>query len=253
MTELFTPGAHGLIGPNGAGKTTYLNNYFHQHLGTGTVAMSQTGSLNIFAGIALGHHLKLAATAYPHFDRARALEIAGRMGLTERSHFRSMSAGQQQLCAVATAIAANAPVLLLDEPFNALDVTQRQHIREDLIDLLAEREDHTVVITSHRSEDLTGLVTDVTLIQEFTLSQTYSLETIVRNYPTLTGPIEQVNPFARGEVARKVLGTTAAVTLSSPLDDAALHRITTQAPDVQVTYPSEQELIDLLIGVSNAH
>ncbi len=253
MSELFTPGAHGLIGPNGAGKTTYLNNYFHRYLGTGMVAMSQTGSLNIFAGITLGHHLNVAAISYPAFDRAHALELTGRMGLTAPSRFRTMSAGQLQLCAVATAIATNAPVLLLDEPFNALDVTQRQYIREDLIDLLSEKEDQTLVLTSHRSEDLTGLVSDVTLIQHFTLSETVSLENSMKNFPTLIGPIKQVDALSTNEVARKVLGPTAAVTLSKPLDDAALEQIKAQAPDVQVTYPSEQELIDLLIGASNAN
>lgn len=254
MNELFTPGAHGLIGPNGAGKTTYLTRYFQAHAGTGRVAMSQTGARNIFAGTVFGDQLQVIASAYPTFDRQRALDLVAAIGLTERSRFHTMSTGQRQLAAVATAIATNAPILLLDEPFNALDVTHRQRIREELIDLLAAREDQTLVVTSHRSEDLAGLVTDVTVINNFAHSPTYSLDITATNFPTLTGPTATVETFAssaRGVISRKVLGGTTAVTLSSPLNDADLARALVH--QVQVTYPTENELIDLLIGASNAH
>lgn len=249
--ELFTPGAHGLIGPNGAGKTTYLNDYFLANLGTGRVAMTQTGNRILFAGARLGEHLSVVATAYPQFDRERALRLVADMGLTERSRIASLSAGQRQLAAVASVLATGAPVLLLDEPFNGLDVTHRNRVREELIDLLSEDEEVSLVLTSHRSEDLAGLVTDMTVINRYILSPTHLLDEQMNSFPTLTGPAKAIEGFRQEVVARKTLGDTASVTLAAPLSEADAARA--KAQNVYVTYPSENELIDLLIGASNAN
>lgn len=250
-TQLFSPGAHGLIGPNKAGKTTYLNNYFRSKLGTGLVAMAQTGNRNIFAGAHLGDHFSVVATAYPKFDRTRALQLVSEIGLTDRSRIGSLSTGQRQMAAFASALATNAPILLLDEPFNGLDVTQRNRIRDELIDLLTNDKEVTLVLTSHRSEDLAGLVTDVTVINHQILSPTHSLETSMNNFPTLTGPSSVVDGFREDIIARKSLGDTTSITLSAPLSEADVARAGQQ--DIHVTYPSEQNLIDLLIGASNAN
>ncbi|MEU7904928.1 ABC transporter ATP-binding protein [Actinoplanes sp. NPDC049118] len=65
---------------------------------------------------------------------ARVPELLAKVGLTDVAHRRTwqISGGQQQRVAIARALAVENPLLLLDEPFAALDALTRERLQEDL-------------------------------------------------------------------------------------------------------------------------
>jgi osmoprotectant transport system ATP-binding protein len=87
--------------------------------------------------------------------RARARELMALVGLDEDLATRypyQLSGGQQQRVGVARALAADPPVLLMDEPFSAVDPIVRATLQDELIRLQAELH-KTVVLVTHDVEE----------------------------------------------------------------------------------------------------
>jgi NitT/TauT family transport system ATP-binding protein len=84
-----------------------------------------------------------------------ALDLVGLAGFGDR-YPRQLSGGQQQRVGVARALAADPPVLLMDEPFASLDAIVRTHITQELIGWV-ERENLTVLLVTHDLEEAISL------------------------------------------------------------------------------------------------
>jgi osmoprotectant transport system ATP-binding protein len=87
--------------------------------------------------------------------RARARELMTLVGLEEQLAPRypyQLSGGQQQRVGVARALAADPPVLLMDEPFSAVDPIVRATLQDELIKLQADLH-KTVVLVTHDVEE----------------------------------------------------------------------------------------------------
>ncbi|MFJ6677310.1 ABC transporter ATP-binding protein [Actinosynnema sp. NPDC091369] len=83
--------------------------------------------------------------------RARAAELLELVGLPAelgRRYPVQLSGGQQQRVGVARALAADPPVLLMDEPFSAVDPVVREGLQDELLRLQAEL-DKTIVFVTH--------------------------------------------------------------------------------------------------------
>jgi taurine transport system ATP-binding protein len=88
-------------------------------------------------------------------DRAAARDgLLARVGLTGTADRRvwEISGGQQQRVAIARALAGNAPVLLLDEPFAALDALTRERLQED-IRTVSHETGRTSVFVTHSADE----------------------------------------------------------------------------------------------------
>ncbi|WP_235978116.1 MULTISPECIES: betaine/proline/choline family ABC transporter ATP-binding protein [Streptomyces] len=78
---------------------------------------------------------------------------------------RQLSGGQQQRVGVARALAADPPVLLMDEPFGAVDPITRDHLQDELIRL--QRELHkTIVFVTHDFDEAVKLGDRIVVLRE---------------------------------------------------------------------------------------
>jgi iron(III) transport system ATP-binding protein len=91
-----------------------------------------------------------------------------------------LSGGQQTRVALARALAIKPAIVLLDEPFSALDAQLRGDLRSDVIQLLRSQNTTAILVTHDREEalvsaDIVALMRDGQIIQQGTPEQVYSL------------------------------------------------------------------------------
>jgi putative hydroxymethylpyrimidine transport system ATP-binding protein len=152
-----------LLGPSGAGKTTLLRlaagidevTRFDGSIAAsdgaalrGRVALMAQGAdllpwLGVTGNVTLGARLRGTRA-----DRARTRDILARTGLREHAHKRphALSGGQRQRVALARTLMEDRPLVLLDEPFSALDAGTRAQMQELSAQHLAGR---TVLMVTH--------------------------------------------------------------------------------------------------------
>ncbi|WP_084638213.1 ABC transporter ATP-binding protein [Gordonia shandongensis] len=92
------------------------------------------------------------------------LELVGLPGYGRRRP-AELSGGQQQRVALARALAPAPSVVLLDEPFSALDAALRVELREEVRDLLA-RIDTTAVLVTHDQDEALSLADHIALMRD---------------------------------------------------------------------------------------
>jgi NitT/TauT family transport system ATP-binding protein len=97
--------------------------------------------------------------------RRRALEMLELVKLPEfADHFPwQLSGGMQQRVAIARALAAHPPLLLMDEPFGALDEMTREHMQTELLRICGET-GSTVVFVTHSIPEAVYLSTRVVVM-----------------------------------------------------------------------------------------
>ncbi|HEX4681437.1 MAG TPA: ABC transporter ATP-binding protein [Gemmatimonadaceae bacterium] len=170
-------GAYGVvIGPAGAGKTTLLETIAGLvRVHSGRVMLGGDDLTNAAPearrlGIVYQHaylfpHLTVRENVeYGASSRPAAEEMATRFGvapLANRS-VRSLSGGERQLVAIARALARRPEVMLLDEPFSALDPRTRNIARRVLRTVYFERHFTVLQVTHDFSE--AGLLGDVAIV-----------------------------------------------------------------------------------------
>ena len=216
-----------LLGPSGCGKTTLLRMIAGLEQPTaGTVQLfsrditsmpaGRRGMGVVFQSYALFPNLTVAEnTAYGLFrDRdakrraQRVEEMLATVGLTEfaRRYPGSLSGGQQQRVALARALAPSPKVLLLDEPFSALDARVRLRLRTDLRALQRKLGITTVLVTHDQDEALT-LSDRVAVMQDGRVAQTGTPSAIYTTPKTLfiaefVGSMNLVDALVTGGIAR---------------------------------------------------
>jgi len=170
-------GAYGVvIGPAGAGKTTLLESIAGLvPVRSGTVRLGDADVTRVpperrGLGLVYQHaylfpHLTVRHNvAYGAADAALAAEMMDRFGLqlVGDRDVRSLSGGERQLVALARALARRPDVLLLDEPFAALDPRSRTAVRREVRTIYFERQCTVLHVTHDFAE--AGLVGDVAIL-----------------------------------------------------------------------------------------
>jgi len=165
----------GVLGASGSGKTTLLRVIAgFERIGSGTVKIGDTTVDDGHHALAperrrvgyvpqdgaLFPHLRVAANVGfglgRRADRRAVSDLLEMVGLTglERRYPHELSGGQQQRVALARALAVEPAVVLLDEPFSALDASMRSSVRRDVANILRERGTTTVLVTHDQDEAL---------------------------------------------------------------------------------------------------
>lgn len=116
----------------------------------------------------------------PRMSRAKRREHAQQLLSTVRadhlatSKTSTLSGGEKQRVALARALASTPNILLLDEPFSALDFTTRQSLRTVVRDVVLENH-LTAVLVTHDVEDVIQLADNVVTFQPGQTGEAYSL------------------------------------------------------------------------------
>ncbi len=260
-----------LFGPSGAGKTQTLNAiaglmtpdsgeitldgepFFQKHPSAPTICVPARKRRigYVFQQYALFPHLTaLENVAYALWRQRnahqQALLLLERMHLSHRAHYypHELSGGQQQRVAIARALAVQPKVLLLDEPFAALDVALRERLQKELRSL-QEEFDLVVIYVTHHLEDAFMVGHRLAIIQEGKVEQVGPLDQVLQ-YPAnhQTAEIMGIRNLFR---ARVVESTTEGLLLdwdglhleAPPLLLSAGEKVTAyiRPEDIKVLYP----------------
>ena len=107
-------------------------------------------------------------------SRARAAELLEMVNLNPgvflRRYPKELSGGQQQRVGVVRALAADPPVLLMDEPFGAIDPINREVIQDEFLKLQAELK-KTVIFVSHDIDEAVKMASRVAIFRDGRLVQ----------------------------------------------------------------------------------
>ncbi|WP_392545205.1 ABC transporter ATP-binding protein [Oryzobacter telluris] len=175
-----------VLGPSGCGKTTLLRAVAGfvrpdrgeirigdtvvsgegRHLAPerrGTALVPQEGAL--FPHLSVGENV---AFGLPRAERRRSprvgevLALVGLAGFEER-HPDELSGGQQQRVALARALAPDPSLVLLDEPFSALDATLRESVRSQVREAL-DRSRATALVVTHDQDEALSIADTVAVL-----------------------------------------------------------------------------------------
>lgn len=165
-----------LLGPSGGGKTTVLRMIAGlempthgdifirgQRVNDVSVRKRNIGfvfqnyalfkHMTVFKNIAFGLRIKKWSRGDTESRVAELVKLLGLDGL-EKRYPHQLSGGQRQRVAIARALAPKPTVLLLDEPFGAVDAKIRQELREWLVRLHTELSVTTIFVTHDQEEAL---------------------------------------------------------------------------------------------------
>ena len=244
-----------LLGPSGCGKTTLL----HVVAGfltpdTGEVAIEGEGVTDLptyrrqigitFQNYALFPHMSVASNVGYGLRMRRIArdEIARRVeealalvklaGLEDRRP-RQLSGGQQQRVALARALVIRPRVLLLDEPFSALDRNLRSAMQVEVKEILRKIGVTTIFVTHDQSEAL-SLSDRIAVIREGRISQVGTPDEIYRrpNDRFVASFVGDVNVL-RARLER-IDGATATIALGSARVSVPAGKLAGLAPGAMV-------------------
>lgn len=199
-----------LLGPSGSGKTTLLRliaglerptsgRIFFGDEDASEKSVQERNIGFVFQHYALFRHMTIlenvsfglkvrprSSRPPAHEIRRRALELLDLVQLSglEKRYPNQLSGGQRQRVALARALAIEPKVLLLDEPFGALDAQVRRELRKWLREI-HDRTGHTTVFVTHDQEEALELADRLCVMSQGRIEQVGTPDSV---YDTPTSP-----------------------------------------------------------------
>lgn len=193
------------IGPSGCGKTTtmkLINRLINPTKGQVIVDGQDTSNVNpvqlrreigyVIQHVGLFQHMTIAKNiaVVPRLLKwenskiePRIDELLNMVGLPPeqyRNRYPSeLSGGQQQRIGVARALAAEPKIILMDEPFSALDPISREQLQDELVHLQKEIK-KTIVFVTHDMDEALKIADKIVLMKDGEIVQAASPEEILR-------------------------------------------------------------------------
>ena len=235
-----------LLGPSGSGKTTLLRILAGLDFPTaGRVLFCGEDALGltvrqrhvgfVFQNYALFRHMRVfdnvafGLAARPRSERparaairARVLELLHLVKLEglERRFPAELSGGQRQRVALARALAIEPRLLLLDEPFGALDAKVRRELRRWLREI-HDQTGHTTVFVTHDQEEAVELADRIVVLNEGRIEQIGTPDAVYNSpaSPFVASFIGESNALAVAVVGGRVSFAGATIDLAASAVD----------------------------------
>lgn len=256
-----------LVGPSGCGKTTTLemiNRLEEPTRGTIYVNGQDTSKVSIVElrrniGYVIQHtglfpHLRIGSNIglVPRLRKwprqrieARTLELLEMVGMEPAVYLnrypRELSGGQQQRIGVLRALAAEPDIILMDEPFGALDPVTRENLQDELKRLQA-RLKKTIVFVTHDMDEALKLGDRVVIMRDGRIIQADPPEALLRR---------PADDFVRQFIGREHMATKAG---GLTVDDVAIKTPVTAPPTMgmaQATRLMRRKGVDTLMVVDD--
>ena len=182
--EITPGGVYGLLGKNGSGKSTLL------YLMTGLM-FPQIGSITM-NGVAMRRrtpevmrniyllpeefdlpdvsaevYVRNNAMFYPRFNREEFDNYLTIFELPEVKKLSQYSMGQKKKFIVSFALAANTPLLFMDEPTNGMDIPSKSQFRKVIA--MGMNDERSIIISTHQVRDLESMIDRVLLLHDNTM------------------------------------------------------------------------------------
>jgi len=174
-----------IIGPSGCGKSTLLRIIAGLEDGDkgtidvpGEVSMVFQSAallpwLTVEENAAFGLTAKGKSKKHAFIEVAHYLELVGLKNCTKK-YPHELSGGQRQRVGIARALAVKPDVLLLDEPFSALDPKTTHELHVDLLKIWREHK-LTILMVSHLIEEAVSLSDRILLMKNGDIEETYHI------------------------------------------------------------------------------
>lgn len=180
-----------IVGESGAGKSTLLNliagfdlptsgeiwlnncNHTQTDVANRPVSMLFQDN-NLFPHLTVAQNIGLGLVPSLSLNakqQAQVAKIAEKMGIAEFLDRRAdqLSGGQKQRVALARTLLRDKPILLLDEPFSALDPKRREELQQLVAELCQERQ-LTLLMVTHQIEESRALFDRVVCVENGTIT-----------------------------------------------------------------------------------
>lgn len=194
-------GIYGLLGPNGAGKSTLL--YLICGLLTpkrGSVTFNGVNTrlrrpstlADIFLvpeefelpKMRLSQYIGIWKGFYPRFSHDCLLRNLELFGIESDPRLDTLSMGQKKKTYMCIALAANTPLLIMDEPTNGLDIPGKISFRSFIASNMTD--DRTIILSTHQVQDITSLIDHVAIIDRRSLLLNASIAGVCERLAFLT-------------------------------------------------------------------
>lgn len=195
-----------LIGPSGCGKTTTLkmiNKLIKPSSGKILINGEDISKVNsielrrkigyviqqtgLFPNMTVGQNIAIVPflKKWPEKKRReRTIELLNLVGMNPEEFIdrypSELSGGQKQRIGVIRALAANPEIILMDEPFSALDPITRNQLQDDLFNL-QQKLKKTIVFVTHDMEEALKLADKICIIKDGNVVQLDTPENILKN------------------------------------------------------------------------
>jgi ABC-2 type transport system ATP-binding protein len=253
-----------LVGPNGAGKTTLLRmlaGMASPTSGTASVLggaprqdpafLSEVGFLAqeipLYRRLSAEDHIRIGRHMNQRWDASLAHTRLAELRIPLDQPVGTLSGGQRAQVALALTLAKRPRLLLLDEPFAALDPLARQSFLATLTSAAADAAGRlTLVLSSHLVTDLERVCDHIILLAGSRVQIYGDIDTLLTEHKILAGPAQDTAPIGRTHQVVHTVATggrpTTLVRLNGPVTDPAY-----QAEDVTL-----EELVLAYMGAGEA-
>ena len=162
---------YAFLGPNGSGKTTFikiiasLTKQSEGELLLDGKALSIKSRADVaylptethaYPFMTVGEFGEYYKTFFKDFDEIRYKSWVERMKIPFRTPFKVLSSGMDKKVRVAATLAREAKVLILDEPFNGVDLLAREEIEKMILEVMSDN--RTIILSSHLVEEVESYV-----------------------------------------------------------------------------------------------